>query len=375
MATSCHQLVPLLPYRHRHSPLPLPNSVLGGEGGLTGLMGAAHTASECCYQFVSTALLVFFGFLAPVFFFPLRPLLSPSMRDGLASSLGVEESHSYHVQVLGIRIVLAAPLRLPERLMPWPACGIIGVILPDASSPFFSVSLLLWPQGSRCLLANAAIGLFQSLLIGRLIAAALLRIRLIPVRVCMWQVYDHQVRPMWPSDWTNVHRWVDPRDVRPLHMTENYAIPSMRCMRVVAANYVGSLPATVKAVTNTTLVKTLLSVELRPSPLLACLLVGVLFLVDQPAKATEGAGANVSGSGEDEDRWKNIARAALLEIGERGDKDTLVSVLDYMRDHLDTAKLEVGKVLRKSFLEEFEMNLTAPQAAPPVRDLLLEHMR
>jgi hypothetical protein len=69
----------------------------------------------------------------------------------------------------------------------------------------------------------------------------------------MWQVYDHQVRPMWPSDWTNVHRWVDPRDVQPLHVTENYAIPSMRCMRVVAANYVGSLPATVKAVTNTTL--------------------------------------------------------------------------------------------------------------------------
>jgi hypothetical protein len=66
---------------------------------------------------------------------------------------------------------------------------------------------------------------------------------------------------------------------------------------------------------------------------------------------------------------------ALLEFGERGDKDTLVSVLDCVRDHFDTAKSKVGKVLRKSFLEEFEMNMTKPQAAPPIRDLLLEHMR
>ena len=45
------------------------------------------------------------------------------------------------------------------------------------------------------------------------------------------------------------------------YTTENYAIPSTRCTRVVAADYAGSLPAAVSAVTNTTLVKTLLSVE------------------------------------------------------------------------------------------------------------------
>lgn len=43
------------------------------------------------------------------------------------------------------------------------------------------------------------------------------------------------------------------------YTTENYAIPSTRCTRVVAADYAGSLP--VNAVTNTTLVRTLLSVE------------------------------------------------------------------------------------------------------------------
>ena len=45
------------------------------------------------------------------------------------------------------------------------------------------------------------------------------------------------------------------------YTTENYAIPSTRCTRVVAADYAGSLPAAVNAVTNTTLVKTLLSIE------------------------------------------------------------------------------------------------------------------
>ncbi|KAI9453398.1 hypothetical protein BJY52DRAFT_1189620 [Lactarius psammicola] len=45
------------------------------------------------------------------------------------------------------------------------------------------------------------------------------------------------------------------------YTTENYAIPSTRCTRVVAADYAGSLPAAVNAVGNTTLVKTLLSVE------------------------------------------------------------------------------------------------------------------
>jgi hypothetical protein len=46
--------------------------------------------------------------------FPFRPLT----RDGLASFLGAEGSRSHRVDVLGIGIVLAAPLRLPERLMP-----------------------------------------------------------------------------------------------------------------------------------------------------------------------------------------------------------------------------------------------------------------
>jgi hypothetical protein len=45
------------------------------------------------------------------------------------------------------------------------------------------------------------------------------------------------------------------------YTTENYAIPSTRCTRVVAADYAGSLPAAVNAVTNTALVRTLLSVE------------------------------------------------------------------------------------------------------------------
>ncbi len=45
------------------------------------------------------------------------------------------------------------------------------------------------------------------------------------------------------------------------YTTENYAIPSTRCTRVVAADYAGSLPAAVNAVGNTTLVKTLLFVE------------------------------------------------------------------------------------------------------------------
>ncbi|KAH9039340.1 hypothetical protein EDB85DRAFT_1930060 [Lactarius pseudohatsudake] len=47
----------------------------------------------------------------------------------------------------------------------------------------------------------------------------------------------------------------------PYTTTENYAIPSTRCTRVVSADYAGSLPAAVNAVGNTTLVKTLLSVE------------------------------------------------------------------------------------------------------------------
>jgi hypothetical protein len=45
------------------------------------------------------------------------------------------------------------------------------------------------------------------------------------------------------------------------YTTENYAIPSTRCTRVVAADYAGSLPAAVNAVTNTTLVKTIVTVE------------------------------------------------------------------------------------------------------------------
>ena len=45
------------------------------------------------------------------------------------------------------------------------------------------------------------------------------------------------------------------------YTTENYAIPSTRCTRVVAADYAGSLPAAVNATGNTTLVKSLLSVE------------------------------------------------------------------------------------------------------------------
>jgi hypothetical protein len=45
------------------------------------------------------------------------------------------------------------------------------------------------------------------------------------------------------------------------YTTENYAIPSTRCTRVVAADFAGSIPAAVNAATNTTLVKTLLSVE------------------------------------------------------------------------------------------------------------------
>jgi len=45
------------------------------------------------------------------------------------------------------------------------------------------------------------------------------------------------------------------------YTTEKYAIPSTRCTRVIAADYAGSLPAAVNAVTNTTLVRTLLSVE------------------------------------------------------------------------------------------------------------------
>jgi hypothetical protein len=52
-----------------------------------------------------------------------------------------------------------------------------------------------------------------------------------------------------------------------------------------------------------------------------------------------------------EDRWINIASAALLEIG-GGGKDILVSVLGCVRDLLDTAKSEVGKVLLKSLLED-----------------------
>ena len=45
------------------------------------------------------------------------------------------------------------------------------------------------------------------------------------------------------------------------YTTEKYAIPSTRCTRVIAADYAGSLPAAVNAIGNTTLVKTLLSVE------------------------------------------------------------------------------------------------------------------
>jgi len=45
------------------------------------------------------------------------------------------------------------------------------------------------------------------------------------------------------------------------YTTENYAIPSTRCTRVVTGDYAGSLPAAVNAVINTGLVKTLLSVE------------------------------------------------------------------------------------------------------------------
>jgi hypothetical protein len=52
------------------------------------------------------------------------------------------------------------------------------------------------------------------------------------------------------------------------------------------------------------------------------------------------------------DRWINIASAALLEIAGRGGKDILVSVLDCVRDLLESAKSEVGKVLLKSLLED-----------------------
>ena len=45
------------------------------------------------------------------------------------------------------------------------------------------------------------------------------------------------------------------------YTTENYAIPSTRCTRVVAADYAASLTAAVNAVTNTTLVRTILTVE------------------------------------------------------------------------------------------------------------------
>jgi hypothetical protein len=50
------------------------------------------------------------------------------MRDGLVSFLGAEGNHTHHVETLGIRIVLVAPLRLPERLMPvtsvWNGIGV-----------------------------------------------------------------------------------------------------------------------------------------------------------------------------------------------------------------------------------------------------------
>ncbi|KAI0321035.1 hypothetical protein OF83DRAFT_1101647 [Amylostereum chailletii] len=42
---------------------------------------------------------------------------------------------------------------------------------------------------------------------------------------------------------------------------ENYAIPSTRCTRFVAADYAGSIPAAVNAMTNSTLVKSVLAVE------------------------------------------------------------------------------------------------------------------
>jgi hypothetical protein len=76
----------------------------------------------------------------------------------------------------------------------------------------------------------------------------------------------------------------------PYTTTENYAIPSTRCTRVVAADYAGSLPAAVNAVTNTTLVKTLLSVEayvksIASLPFSRLPAAGVLLLVDKPAEA------------------------------------------------------------------------------------------
>ncbi|KAI0058965.1 hypothetical protein BV25DRAFT_1918876 [Artomyces pyxidatus] len=45
------------------------------------------------------------------------------------------------------------------------------------------------------------------------------------------------------------------------YTTENYAIPSTRCTRIVAADYAGSIPAAVNTMSNTALVKSILSVE------------------------------------------------------------------------------------------------------------------
>ncbi|KAI0051015.1 hypothetical protein FA95DRAFT_422043 [Auriscalpium vulgare] len=45
------------------------------------------------------------------------------------------------------------------------------------------------------------------------------------------------------------------------YTTENYAIPSTRCTRIVAADYAGSIPAAVNATANATLVKSVLAVE------------------------------------------------------------------------------------------------------------------
>jgi hypothetical protein len=50
------------------------------------------------------------------------------MASCLVSFLGAEGSHSHRVEALGIRTVLVAPLRLPERLMPvtsvWNGIGV-----------------------------------------------------------------------------------------------------------------------------------------------------------------------------------------------------------------------------------------------------------
>ncbi|TFY80610.1 hypothetical protein EWM64_g3402 [Hericium alpestre] len=64
---------------------------------------------------------------------------------------------------------------------------------------------------------------------------------------------------------------------------ENYAIPSTRCMRVVAADYAGSVPVAVNSLNNTALAKTILAVEayvkgMSPLPFTRLPTAGVLLL-------------------------------------------------------------------------------------------------